>query len=152
MIFPYLTYMETQSDKYITVYTCTYPSEIAVVKGRFQAEDIECYVQDELTIEANPLYSNALGGVKLQVKESDYDKAIAILNEDVIVQEETTSESSIDVSGKITCPNCGSFEVSKPRLSPGIIVLSILLIGFPFPWMSKTIHCFDCGRDFKYKK
>jgi hypothetical protein len=148
--------MENESDKYITVYTCTYPSEIAVVKGRLQAENIECSVQDELTIEANPFYSNALGGVKLQVKESDYDKALAILNENVILEEETVSESAIEtrvsISGKTMCPKCGSFEVSKPKFSPEVIALSLLFIGFPFPWMSKTIHCFDCGGDFKYKK
>jgi hypothetical protein len=49
----------------------------------------------------------------------------------------------------IKCPICGSSEVSKPRLSPQAFAISVLLFGFPLPFMSKTVHCFDCGQDFK---
>jgi len=52
---------------------------------------------------------------------------------------------------EIICPNCGSDEISKPRLSGKWFAISFLLFGFPLPFISKTFHCFDCGQDFKKK-
>lgn len=54
--------------------------------------------------------------------------------------------------GVIYCPNCGSEEVSKPRLSQVAFAISFLLLGFPLPFMSKKYHCFDCGHDFKKRR
>ena len=68
-------------DKFVTVKTFTYPLEVAVIRGRLEAEGIECFAQDELTAQVNPFYSNAIGGVKLQVREQDLRKAIEILEE-----------------------------------------------------------------------
>ena len=57
-----------------------------------------------------------------------------------------------DKEPKMKCHNCGSYEVTKPTYSNQAIALSILLIGIPLPFISKTYHCFDCGQDFKKKK
>ena len=51
----------------------------------------------------------------------------------------------------IKCPFCESDDVSKPQLSARAFAISILLLGFPLPFISKTRHCFDCGKDFKMK-
>jgi transcription elongation factor Elf1 len=48
-----------------------------------------------------------------------------------------------------TCPRCGSTEVSKSRFSGKAFAISILLLGFPIPFIKKEAHCFDCGLDFK---
>ncbi|RYM31508.1 DUF2007 domain-containing protein [Brumimicrobium glaciale] len=66
---------------FVTVLTVYYSHETAVIRGRLEAEGIECNVIDELTVQVNPLYSNAIGGVKLQVRESDFENAIVILKE-----------------------------------------------------------------------
>jgi DNA-directed RNA polymerase subunit RPC12/RpoP len=55
-------------------------------------------------------------------------------------------------TAELKCPHCGSSEISKPRFSASVFAISILLLGVPLSWMSKTIHCFDCGQDFKKKK
>lgn len=52
-----------------------------VVLGRLQADGIECYIQDEHTVQVNPLYNNALGGIKLQVKDTDVPVAISLLRQ-----------------------------------------------------------------------
>ncbi len=65
----------------ITVKTFTYPIELAVVRGRLESEGVECFIQDEMMAQVNPFYSNAIGGIKLQVKRSDIEKAIEILKE-----------------------------------------------------------------------
>ena len=68
-------------NRFVTVKTFTYPLEVAVIRGRLEAEGIECFAQDELTAQVNPFYSNAIGGVKLQVRERDLSHAIEILEE-----------------------------------------------------------------------
>lgn len=52
---------------------------------------------------------------------------------------------------KIKCPSCGSDEISKPRLSSQAFAISVLLLGFPLPFLSRTFHCFNCRIDFKKK-
>jgi hypothetical protein len=68
-------------DNFITIKTFTYPHEASIIKGRLESEGIRCFVKDELTVQAYPLYSNAIGGVKLQVRESDFESAVAIMKE-----------------------------------------------------------------------
>jgi len=68
-------------DNFITLITFTYPAEMAVLRARLEAEGIECRVLDELTVQVNPFYSNAIGGVKLQVKTTDIESAKEVLRE-----------------------------------------------------------------------
>ena len=66
-------------DAFVTIMTFTHPTELAVLKVRLENDEIECRVLNELTVQVNPFYSNAFGGVKLQVKESDFQEATEIL-------------------------------------------------------------------------
>jgi hypothetical protein len=66
-------------EKFITIMSFTHPSELAVLRARLEAEGIEFLVLNELTTQVNPIYSNATGGVLLQVKESDLTRSIEIL-------------------------------------------------------------------------
>ncbi|CAN5262709.1 hypothetical protein BH09BAC1_BH09BAC1_12750 [soil metagenome] len=68
-------------ENFVTIKTFTYPHEIAVVRGRLESEGIETFVADELTAQTYNFYSNALGGIKLQVREYDVELALAILEE-----------------------------------------------------------------------
>lgn len=52
-----------------------------VVKGRLEADGIECHIQDEHTVQVNPMLSNALGGIKLQVKDEDVPMAVSLLRQ-----------------------------------------------------------------------
>jgi DNA-directed RNA polymerase subunit RPC12/RpoP len=52
---------------------------------------------------------------------------------------------------EINCPSCGSNEIVKRRYSSQAIAVSILFLGFPLIFFSKTYHCFNCGNDFKIK-
>ncbi len=65
----------------VTIATFTFPNEHSVIKARLESEGIECFVKDEMTVQVHPFYSQAIGGIKLQVWRSDEEKAIAILEE-----------------------------------------------------------------------
>ena len=56
-----------ENEKFITVLTATFASEVVVIRGRLESEGIICFVKDELTAQIQPFYSNAIGGVKLQI-------------------------------------------------------------------------------------
>ena len=47
-------------DKLITVLTFNSIHELALVRGRLESEEIECFVQDELTVQITT-FPNAIG-------------------------------------------------------------------------------------------
>jgi hypothetical protein len=55
--------------------TFMYPHEAHLAMGKLDAHGIESSLQDELTIQINNFYSNAIGGVKLHVLAEDLDRA-----------------------------------------------------------------------------
>ncbi|WP_310991052.1 DUF2007 domain-containing protein [Aequorivita marina] len=66
-------------DNFVNLVSFTYPSEMLVVKSKLESEGIVCFVKDELTVQVHNFYSNAIGGIRLEVKKSDYEKARQIL-------------------------------------------------------------------------
>ena len=77
-----------EPEKFITVLTVIYPSEMAIARSRLESEGITCFIKDELMTQIAPIYSNAIGGAQLQVKESDLKKAVEILKESGYLKEE----------------------------------------------------------------
>lgn len=59
----------------------SYPQQLYIIKGRLESEGIECFIKDELTVQSNNSWSNAVGGVKLQVKQQDVRRAVKLLTE-----------------------------------------------------------------------
>ena len=68
-------------DQFVTIRTFTYAMDLAVIRGKLESEGIECFAQDEMMAQTNPLYSNAIGGIKLQVRRSDAERATEVLKE-----------------------------------------------------------------------
>ncbi|HLG40590.1 MAG TPA: DUF2007 domain-containing protein [Chitinophagaceae bacterium] len=54
------------------------PAHIAL--GRLKEEYINCYLQDEYSNTIGPFLSNAIGGIKLMVAETQAERAMEILN------------------------------------------------------------------------
>jgi len=69
------------NEKIITIHNFNYANEAMIVRGRLESEGIPCFIQNELISQVAPFYSNAFGGVKLQVNESDVPQALEILKE-----------------------------------------------------------------------
>ena len=57
--------------KFVTVATFTYQQEYAVLKLLLDKEGIPYIFENETMVAVSPFYSNALGGIKLKVHESD---------------------------------------------------------------------------------
>jgi len=61
--------------------TFTYPSDLAVARSLLESMNIECYVKDELTVQVHNFYSNAIGGITLEIPENKYETAKNLLME-----------------------------------------------------------------------
>lgn len=58
------------------------PAHIAL--SRLKEEFINCYLQDEYSVTIDPFLSNAIGGIKLMVAETQLERAREILeNQDL---------------------------------------------------------------------
>jgi hypothetical protein len=68
------------TESLITVAVFVSPYEAGMAKSELEAFGIPAFVADEFTIGANPLYSNALGGIKVQVPASCAQNARNILS------------------------------------------------------------------------
>jgi hypothetical protein len=63
----------------ITVATFHSQPEFLLARARLESADIECFAQDENMLRIGGWHSHILGGIKLQVRESDVQDALAIL-------------------------------------------------------------------------
>jgi DNA-directed RNA polymerase subunit RPC12/RpoP len=143
-----------KEDRLVTILTFVYPHESGIPRSLLESEGIECFMRDEMTATVQPFYSNAIGGIKLQVRESDVQKAIEVLTEGGFINEAEKKalmgeeEAVTKVSDGSTCPHCGSTEIVRKK-SAFAAMLSMLLLGFPVPPFRKGNHCMDCGKNFK---
>jgi Zn finger protein HypA/HybF involved in hydrogenase expression len=155
-----------ENEKFITVLTVTFPHEVAVIRGRLEAEGITCFVKDEMTVQVNPFYSNAIGGVKLQVLESDLNQAVEILKETGYIKEKklqnfdepsqinehSNNQHRTEKGVAIICPICGSEEVVKTKKTGWLFLLTSLLFMCPTPFLQRKYYCFNCKQEFKLKR
>ena len=129
----------------ITIATYTYPHEMVISKSKLDANGIECFVRDELTVQVNNFYSNAIGGVKLDVREEDAERAVQILKE----------SNDINVSyseSNIKCQHCGSGNIDGKKFNGKLSLLIWVALGIPIPIFSSKYHCYDCHKDYKIEK
>jgi len=122
-----------------------YSSEAQIFCGKLESEGIEVYLRDNHIVDSNPIWSNAVGGVKLFVREEDFEKANEILS--------TVSQYSLDEKNNlIKCPNCGAEKVemiTSIRDAKSLIafVFSLLFVLIPF-YSKYRYKCSYCKTEF----
>lgn len=136
------------TDTFTTIARFQYSSEAQIIKGRLEAEGIEVFLSDNLTIDTDPLVSNAIGGVKLKVLSEQRDEAIEIL--------ESIRKYSLDDEGNsINCPNCKSekielFSTIKDAKSLIWFIFGVLFSSLPF-YTRHKYRCDECQTEFDLK-
>jgi hypothetical protein len=140
-------------EDFVTIATFTYPTELVIFRGRLESEGIECFVKDEFTVQVNNLLSNAIGGIKLQVKNSDVNKAIAILKDGGYKNEEAAVPSKFWVSidnftTKVPLLKKAKIEVRFLILSAIILILlsggiTLLITPSKLKSLTETSWCLD---------
>jgi hypothetical protein len=112
-----------------------------LAKSILDSAGIESFLADDTVIQMNWLYSNALGGVKLLVRDEDEVAARELLDAQV--------PEKFDVEGvgeyeQPKCPNCGSLDVSFEELDRKIAHTG-LLVSLPIPAVKHGWNCHSCG-------
>lgn len=134
------------SPTFKTIARYQYTTEAQIIKGRLEAEGIEVFLKDHLTIDTDPLVSNAIGGVKLQVLSKDAMQAQHILS--------TIKQYSLDDDGnRIKCPNCESENVELFSTITDFKSFFAFLVGFisgTLPFHTRYQYkCENCSTQFK---
>ena len=66
--------------KFVAIYCYDNYIPAHIAMGRLKEEYINCYLQDEYSVTIDPFLSNAIGGIKLMVAETQMERAREILN------------------------------------------------------------------------
>ncbi|MBU2948562.1 putative signal transducing protein [Zobellia uliginosa] len=119
-------------DKFHTVASFDYPADVQILKGKLESEGIPVFLRDEHTLNSDPMISNAIGGVKLQVYTEDKQKAIDIYNE-------IRAYAQDDDGNLIICPNC-KMQKSEVYYNRKGILYKL----FPF-FEEKKYKCLHCN-------
>jgi len=147
-------------EQLIVLKTYMYPSEAYPLMSKLESEGINCFLDGENTITVHPFLSNAIGGVKLKIRESDRDKALKIIKESEDRFSETQKQDEKPIPDKFKkgfvkvetfCPECDSTMVFRKKMPGYQILLAILLapIYVPLLFISKWHYCADCGYEWK---
>lgn len=84
----------------ITIATFSFADRMGLVRSKLESEGIECFVQDELV--SQTYIVNAVGGMKLQVKEEDAERAAQIIKEMGVFDEPSVQPSRLDAFDRAT--------------------------------------------------
>ena len=136
------------SDTFVTIARYQYSSEAQIIKGRLESDGIEVFLKDNITIDTDPLVSNAIGGIKLKVRNADEKKAKEILK--------SIKAYAIDDDGNpILCPNCEKNEVELYSTIDSLKAFLSFLIGvitFTLPFHTRYKYiCENCKTEFPVK-
>jgi hypothetical protein len=131
------------SEDLVTIDSFDNPAMAAILASRLDAEGIEASISDAETISMDPLWTPAIGGVKVQVRISDSERAREIARRPPEPPVEEPGEASHP------CPACGSRRTCKEPFSARAAFLSILFLGFPILSRKGGWKCLSCRRRWK---
>jgi len=132
----------------------TLPQDAYVAKSFLESEGIDVYLRDEFTIQVDNFYSNAIGGVKMMVKEDEAERALQLLIEGGFIRkpEDRTETTIVDIEQKSAgnhCPFCQSENIGKKRQTRLVAVIVWLILGLLFPIFKSHQVCYDCGKEWR---
>lgn len=135
----------------VTVATYNDPSLAHVDRVILEQQDFTPVVTDGNIVAMDWLYSNAVGGVKLQVPSSQLAAARDVLATPLEFEE----EADVAPPHRL-CPQCGSDQVYRVKAWRksmfGLMLGIMLVIGLwfiLFPIFGRRLECDACGHQWK---
>jgi hypothetical protein len=120
------------------------PADAAIAKSALDSAGIFAFLQNENTVRMDWLWSNLMGGLRLQVRAGDAAAAEELLSQPIPSVVETD-----DIKyEQPRCPNCQSLDISFESLNTKVGLASIIL-AVPIPWPKRLWTCNACGRKWK---
>jgi rubredoxin len=122
----------------VTVQTCSTLPEAQVIQSQLAGSGITAFLPDELTVQNDWLWTNAIGGVRVQVREEDVERASDILN---------VPSASAETGPTRICPQCGMALKKYYGWSLYPKILGVLLFSIPLR-TKPSLKCPGCGWRF----
>lgn len=122
----------------ITIKTFDNSIDAHLLRIELENEGIECYIYDEHTVTVFPLYSNAVGGIKVKILKKDLELAKSIL---------------LSAIKTVICPNCASQNIILNYKSmkglKGFLSAFTSLFTVSYPLHYKMVNkCRECNEEF----
>ena len=134
--------------KFVTIASFETATAAWIHRNYLVQNGLSAFVIDEHTVNADWLYSNAVGGVKVQIPASElvaFQKVPKPIPLRFAQPKPTDSNSQ-------SCPKCNSDEISIINWPKRLIFLTWLIIGFPIPIYAPRLVCNGCKyrQSFKF--
>ena len=130
--------LERPPERLVTIAAFDTPVKASILASRLEVEGIECFIADEETIAAHGLLAGAVGGVKVQVRESDAPRAA-----------ETVRQVAPPATGSRTCPRCGSTETCRKGLSLPMAIGLVMTLGLLALLFTPRWRCNPCSHEWE---
>ena len=117
-----------------------------LARAALESAGISAWIQDDNLVRMDWFYSNAIGGIRLQVDATDAEAASAILNQPTPSGIEFESGTEF-IQPK--CPRCGSLDITFSDTSRGASLVTLYLAALPIPSGTPTRVCEACGARWK---
>lgn len=128
------------AEKLVTLTTFTYTTEAYVLVAKLDAEGIKSFLKNDNLVSTQHFLSNAVGGIDVQVPETELLKAREILQEVNSQKKESQSGPeglAKDLEKVLTyCPECESSNVFRKK-------------GSLFSFGPRDHFCGDCHLSWK---
>jgi Putative prokaryotic signal transducing protein len=127
---------------YLLLTTFTNYMDAHLCQMHLQEDGINCWLKDENTVTIDPILTNAIGGIKLMVHETQFDRAIDLLR---IMHHKAQKAAP--------CPKCNSYNVeyivTNRKASNWLSAVTTFLLGDFAMAPHKVYHCFNCRHEFE---
>ncbi len=133
---------EAASRTLVTVRRYRDLSEAIVARSLLESAGITVYLRDENTIRLDWQISNFIGGLRLQVEDSDQSAALEILAQPI--PEEITFGPLAGFE-QPHCPVCDSIDITFEGASRAAALASLYVLGVPLPPGRETWLCNVCS-------
>ena len=124
----------------VTIAVFSFSAEAHIARAKLESYGIVTFLKDLNMIDADPLATIAIGGIKLQVPKDQAQEAKKIYY-----------EAFGFPKTKNHCPFCESSLILQKNIPKNRFILwmyTFINQLFPF-WYRPTFTCFDCDNEFK---
>jgi Putative prokaryotic signal transducing protein len=128
----------------VTIRTFRDPSDAMMAKSVLDSADIPCFLKDENTVRIQWVWSNLIGGIRLQVRPQDVETGEQLLSQEVLP---TIELEDGDVYEQPRCLYCTSLDISFEALNEKVGLVSIL-VAVPIPFPKNRWTCHTCRREW----
>jgi hypothetical protein len=127
-----------KKSQWVTLKSFNTTIEAHLARGMLESEGVEAVIRDEHTISIRPYLSQALGGVRLDVLEEDFERARELLD-----------VPSMQPEPKL-CQHCGGkgIAVTDPKGNLAAILTTLFTV-VPGHLLKPKFRCAQCGHEWR---